>query len=51
MRLTEAEEGKEYIISDINTESEESITSSYVKNEHPDVIINIVDATNLSRML
>ena len=31
--------------------SEESITSSYVKNEAPDVIINIVDATNLSRSL
>ena len=31
--------------------SEESITSSYVKNEHPDVIINIDDATNLSRSL
>ena len=31
--------------------SEESITSTYVKNEHPDVIINIVDATNLSRSL
>lgn len=31
--------------------SEEGITSSYVKNEHPDVIINIVDATNLSRSL
>ena len=31
--------------------SEESITSAYVKNEHPDVIINIVDATNLSRSL
>jgi len=31
--------------------SEESITSSYVKNECPDVIINIVDATNLSRSL
>ena len=31
--------------------SEESITSSYVKNETPDVIINIVDATNLSRSL
>ena len=28
--------------------SEESITSSYVKNENPDAIINIVDATNLS---
>ena len=31
--------------------SEESITSAYVKNEAPDVIINIVDATNLSRSL
>ncbi|MBQ7008353.1 MAG: ferrous iron transport protein B [Ruminococcus sp.] len=31
--------------------SEESITSSYVKNEKPDVIINIVDADNLSRSL
>ncbi len=31
--------------------SEESITSSYVQNENPDVIINIVDATNLSRSL
>ena len=31
--------------------SEESITSSYVKNEHPDAIINIVDSTNLSRSL
>ncbi|MBQ6884463.1 MAG: ferrous iron transporter B [Clostridia bacterium] len=31
--------------------SEESITSAYVKNENPDVIINIVDATNLSRSL
>ncbi len=31
--------------------SEESITSSYVKEENPDVIINIVDATNLSRSL
>ena len=31
--------------------SEESITSAYVKNERPDVIINIVDATNLSRSL
>ncbi len=31
--------------------SEESITSSYVMNEKPDVIINIVDATNLSRSL
>lgn len=31
--------------------SEESITSTYVKNEHPDAIINIVDATNISRSL
>ena len=31
--------------------SEESITSTYVKNENPDVIINIVDATNLGRSL
>ena len=31
--------------------SEESITSAYVKNEQPDAIINIVDATNLSRSL
>ena len=31
--------------------SEESITSAYVKNENPDAIINIVDATNLSRSL
>lgn len=31
--------------------SEESVTSSYVKHENPDVIINIVDATNLSRSL
>lgn len=31
--------------------SEESITSSYVKKENPDVIINIVDADNLSRSL
>lgn len=31
--------------------SEESITSAYVSGEHPDVIINIVDATNLSRSL
>ena len=31
--------------------SEESITSTYVKNEKPDAIINIVDATNLSRSL
>ena len=31
--------------------SEESITSSYVKKENPDAIINIVDATNLSRSL
>lgn len=31
--------------------SEESITSSYVKKENPNVIINIVDAANLSRSL
>ena len=31
--------------------AEESITASYVKKENPDVIINIVDATNLSRSL
>ncbi len=31
--------------------SEESITSTFIKNENPDVIINIVDATNLSRSL
>ena len=31
--------------------SEESITSAYVKNEKPDAIVNIVDATNLSRSL
>lgn len=31
--------------------SEESITSVYVKKENPDVLINIVDATNLSRSL
>ena len=31
--------------------SEESVTSTYIKNEKLDVIINIVDATNLSRSL
>ncbi len=31
--------------------SEENITSDFIKNEKPDVIINIVDATNLSRSL
>ena len=31
--------------------SEESITSNYVRGENPDVIVNIVDATNLSRSL
>ncbi|NLD20482.1 MAG: ferrous iron transport protein B [Clostridiales bacterium] len=30
---------------------EESITSGYVRDENPDAIINIVDATNLSRGL
>ncbi len=31
--------------------SEESVTSTYIRNEHVDAIINIVDATNLSRSL
>ena len=31
--------------------AEESITSSYIRNEDLDVIINIVDSTNLSRSL
>ena len=31
--------------------SEESVTRDYIKNENPDAIINIVDATNLSRSL
>ncbi len=31
--------------------SEENITRNYVKNENPDVIINIVDSINLSRSL
>ena len=31
--------------------AEESVTSTYIKNENLDVIINIVDATNLSRSL
>ncbi len=31
--------------------NDESVTSTYIKNENPDVIINIVDATNLSRSL
>ena len=31
--------------------TEESVTSTYIKNEKIDVIINIVDATNLSRSL
>ena len=31
--------------------SEESITRYYVKHENPDVLINIVDGTNLSRSL
>ena len=31
--------------------SEESITSSYVQKDNPDVLINIVDSTNLSRSL
>ena len=31
--------------------SEEGVTRDYIKTERPDVIINIVDATNLSRSL
>jgi ferrous iron transport protein B len=31
--------------------SEESVTRDYIKQENPDVIVNIVDATNLSRSL
>ncbi len=31
--------------------TEETVTSEYVKNQNPDVIINIVDATNLNRSL
>ncbi len=31
--------------------SEEGVTSQFIRNENPDVIINIVDATNLSRSL
>ena len=31
--------------------AEESVTRDYIRNEHPDAIINIVDATNLSRSL
>ena len=31
--------------------SEESITSDYIKTTRPDVIVNIVDSTNLSRSL
>ncbi len=31
--------------------NEESVTHDYIKNENPDVIINIVDASNLSRSL
>ena len=31
--------------------SEESVTRDYIKTQKPDVIINIVDATNLSRSL
>ena len=30
---------------------EEGITSEFIRNEHPDIIINIVDATNLNRSL
>ncbi len=38
-----------YSISPFTTE--EGVTSSYIKNEAPDVIINIIDASNLSRSL
>ncbi|MBO7170353.1 MAG: ferrous iron transporter B, partial [Clostridia bacterium] len=31
--------------------SEETVTRDYIQKEHPDAIINIVDATNLSRSL
>ena len=31
--------------------SEESITTDFIKNENPDVIINVVDSTNLNRSL
>ena len=31
--------------------AEESVTSHYIQEEKPDVLINIVDATNLSRSL
>ncbi len=31
--------------------AEESVTRDYIRQEHPDVIVNIVDATNLSRSL
>ena len=31
--------------------AEESVTRDYIQNEKPDVIVNIVDATNLSRSL
>ncbi len=31
--------------------SEETVTSAYIQSEAPDVIVNIVDATNLSRSL
>ena len=31
--------------------SEESVTSDYIQKENPDVLINVVDSTNLSRSL
>lgn len=31
--------------------SEESVTRDFIRNEHPDVLINVVDATSLSRSL
>lgn len=51
-------EGQELIVVDLPGAysmspftSEESVTSDYIQNEKPDTIINIVDATNLSRSL
>lgn len=53
-----ATDGEEHIVVDLPGAysmspftSEESITSAYVRKEKPDAIINIVDATNLSRSL
>ncbi len=48
-RLTAVDLPGAYSMSPFTTE--ESITSAFIKNEKPDVIINIIDATNLSRSL